>query len=143
MPGAAPAEVRAEHRVRYYDVSALDAAGLQDQMQRRGPRGFWAHTTWHVTWSARCEVTLDTRIVFPRHVAPQRLPDALRRDWAAMTRALMQHEMQHRAFGIAAAAEIERTACRNADAVIERWAAEDVRLDRLTDHGRTTGVTLD
>ncbi|MWB76908.1 DUF922 domain-containing protein [Pseudooceanicola sp. 216_PA32_1] len=143
LTGPAAAEVASAHIVEHYSVTALDSQGLRDEMDAKGPNDYWAHTTWYIEWSARCEVSLRTRIVMPRHAAPDSLPPALRAEWERFEAALLAHEIEHRDFGIAAAEEIESSHCRNAGGVIDRWSARDVELDSRTDHGRNTGAYLD
>ena len=35
-----------------YEVTGETLAEVQAAMGRDGPRGFWAYTTWSVTWTA-------------------------------------------------------------------------------------------
>jgi predicted secreted Zn-dependent protease len=137
---AAPA--RAEIVTLGYEVDAVTAAGLEAQMERRGPQGYWAYTTWWVEWTADCRVTWSAEIVLPRHIRPQALPADLRRRWDRMLENLRRHETEHAGFARQAAAAIGASGCRNGDDFLDRARAQDRQLDEETDHGRTTGVTL-
>lgn len=133
---------RAEIVTLGYEVDAVTAAGLEAQMERRGPQGYWAYTTWRVEWTADCRVSWSAEIVLPRHGRPQAMPADLRRRWDRMLENLRRHEMEHAGFARQAAAAIGASGCRDGDAFLDRARAQDRQLDDQTDHGRTTGVTL-
>jgi predicted secreted Zn-dependent protease len=140
----APFVARAEDRVvtRHYPVSALTAAGLEEEMQARGPKGFWAYTTWHVDWTPGCQVSLTVSYTFPEHLRPEAMPRALRLRWQAMLVALKQHEQGHAALGAKARRAVQAARCRNTGPIFARIAAEEREYDAKTRHGARDGVTL-
>lgn len=126
----------------FYTVDAPTIDGLVTQMAERGPRGYWAYAEWYVRWSAACEVTLTGTITFPRHPDATVLPRDDMIIWNDMLVALMTHELQHIAHGVSAAEELREAGCRNGNAIIARWAAEDLAYDARTRHGLLEGVDL-
>ena len=127
----------------HYPVSGDNLGELRREMEQNGPNGFWGYTRWWIEWSKRCEVTLTTTITMPRLEQPERLSARDLVIWQRMEAALYAHERLHAAHGIAAAREIHQAGCRNARAIINKWARQDRILDRTTRHGRTQGVRLD
>lgn len=125
-----------------YVVDATTSWGLRDQMQARGPRGFWAYTDWYVKWSGNCKVSVKITYRMPKHKNEAALDPTLRKEWRAMVSALKAHEEKHGAHGIQAAQEIEKTRCANGNAIIQKWANQDRVLDKRTGHGRHEGVQL-
>ena len=142
LAAPAVAEPALSESIRFYRVSALTADGLRKEMAQNGPEGYWGYGRWTLRWSANCKVRLKTTIDLPRHSRPTALPPDLRRAWDAMVTALLAHERQHTTHGLQAALEIERSKCRNPHDIVDRWSAEDKRLDRRTDHGLKDGVQL-
>lgn len=134
------AEPIIEENWQTYPVEATTAEEILQQMQARGPNGFWAYTSWYVRWSADCDVRLQIDYTMPRHTAPHKLDELLRNDWEAMLMALGQHEEKHGAHGVGAARELVEASCRDGDAIVARWAEKDRILDLETDHGRSEGV---
>jgi predicted secreted Zn-dependent protease len=144
VSGAAdPARVKGGvEEIRYYDISSLKLHNIRRELARKGPRGYWAYAQWWVSWTAQCEVTLTLTIDMPRHTRLDDMSPDLRREWQRMADALLDHERMHLDHGRQAAAEIAADKCRTPYAIIDRWAAEDVAVDRRTNHGRTDGVYL-
>jgi predicted secreted Zn-dependent protease len=126
-----------------YPVSATTSAGLQAEMRKRGPRGFWAYTRWDIRWSKDCVVDVQITYTLPRHSNPGDLPVPIARSWRSMRAALKAHEEEHGSHGIAAAREISQANCVEAKSIIRKYNLADLRLDRLTRHGQTQGVRLD
>lgn len=145
LGAAAPAAAAPmmQENLTHYSVSGRNLGELRREMAQNGPNGFWGYTRWHVEWSASCEVRLRIDITMPRLARPERLSQGDLRIWQRMETALMTHERQHAAHGVAAAREIHDANCRNAQAIIQKWAQQDRVLDRRTQHGRTEGVRLD
>lgn len=127
---------------RTYGVSATSVRGLLNEMNARGPRGYWAYTSWNVRWSGSCAVEVKVTYTLPKHTNPRAMPADLQREWARMLKALTAHERLHGAHGIKAGREIDQARCRNPQAIIRKYNRADLRLDRETRHGRTQGVTL-
>ncbi|MCG7493907.1 DUF922 domain-containing protein [Thalassobius sp. Cn5-15] len=131
-----------DEEIRYYDVSSLKLHNIRRELTRKGPRGYWAYAQWWVSWTAQCEVTLTLTIDMPRHTRLDDMPADLRREWLRMTDALLKHERMHLDHGRQAAAAVAADKCQTPYEIIDHWAAEDVELDRRTNHGRADGVYL-
>ena len=140
----APLVARAEDRVvtRHYPVSALTAAGLEEEMQARGPQGFWAYTTWNVDWTGACDVSLTVNYTLPEHLRPEAMTPELHARWQAMLAALVRHEQGHAALGEKARRAVRAAKCRDTGPIFARIAAEERAYDAQTRHGARDGVTL-
>jgi len=134
--------VRHDHTERTYAVTSTTLAAITSEMNRNGPRGYWAYAEWYVQWSGSCDVVLTTTVTFPELASPNRLSAAEKASWDRMVTALRKHEMGHVDHGRAAAKEIAAD-CRNGDAIIRKYNAMDLQYDRVTDHGRRDGVRFD
>ena len=145
LVAAAPAVAAPQmtERLIHYPVSGSNLGELRREMAQNGPEGFWGYTRWWIEWSNRCKVTLTITITMPRLEQPERLSPRDLGIWQRMEAALYAHERLHAAHGIAAAREIHEANCRNARAIINRWAEQDRILDQTTRNGRTQGVRLD
>lgn len=142
VPACLQAGPRIEVVEKTYGVDATTSSGLVDQMHARGPRGYWAYTSWYVEWTGDCQVTAKIVFTMPEHRNAEALDTGLRDGWTAMIAALRAHEEQHAAHGRKAANEIARDHCRNGHAIIDKWAREDVLLDARSNHGMKEGVVL-
>lgn len=129
--------------IQTYAVDGVTSLQLRRQMRERGPKRFWALTRWDVRWSVACDVRVHIVYTVPQHERPSRMPPDVRARFDLMLANLMAHERQHGAHGIAAAREIAQAKCRDAAAIIQKYAAADRKFDRQTGHGRKTGVRLD
>ncbi|MEO0799589.1 MAG: DUF922 domain-containing protein [Pseudomonadota bacterium] len=128
---------------RYYSVFGLSAGELEAAMRRNGPMGFWASTSWLVTWTPDCRVRVRIKYTYPSWRNRNRASPALRRRWKRMMAALVRHERQHGRHGIKAARQLLATRCRrNPRGIVQRWAEQDRIFDRRTNHGVRRGVTL-
>ncbi|WHZ18475.1 MAG: hypothetical protein OJF55_000624 [Rhodanobacteraceae bacterium] len=145
----------------------LDARGPLGESGKR----FDAHTDWRVSWNYRyrtgpsgceftaLEVSTSGTILLPRWVHAADVPDSLLRKWQAYSAALLAHEQGHYTHATDAAGEITRLEqsfndysgdCASlarafnarADAIVERYKAEDAAYDEATGHGRTQGATF-
>ncbi|WP_298295485.1 DUF922 domain-containing protein [uncultured Litoreibacter sp.] len=125
-----------------YPVSATTATGLKAEMERRGPKGFWAYTSWNIRWTAGCAVRVKVVYTLPKHKNPSAMSPAVRKAFDAMLAALVDHEKQHGANGINAAREIDRAGCNGGQRIIRKYNKADRDLDRRTNHGAKTGVIL-
>lgn len=135
-------KIKVKETITYYSVSSLNANKLHRQMERKGPNGYWGYATWDVLRSHNCDLLVVGEIELPRHTRPDRMSRQLRQDWDKMIEALLAHERQHLAHGLAAAKEIAEATCENAIPILEKWAEQDRVLDLETDHGSLTGVNL-
>jgi predicted secreted Zn-dependent protease len=158
---------------RYYDVDAtgadLMAAVTRASPVREEGRIYHAYSRWTVGWRlgwehdgagqcrvASAQVTLDGTITLPRLVAG----DALQgRRFDRYLTALTDHELGHYHHGEEAAAAVasalqalgpmdncaalDRAAGATAAAIVERYRQRDREYDRLTEHGRTQGASLE
>ena len=126
-----------------YAVDGDSLSEIQDTMFRDGPRGFWAYTTWNVTWTADCETTVTGDITLPELGPAADLYDADIAEFDRMAEALLAHELQHVDFGVAYAAEIADQGCpANSDEILQPYLDEERAFDADTQHGYTTGVYL-
>lgn len=145
MPLAGPlaAAPQISHTLTHYDISGNSLAALIDEMARKGPRGHWAYTTWHIRWTGDCKVSLKIAIEMPRLRGEKRLTPRDRQIVAKAFTALRAHEESHAEFGRRAAAEILAARCKGASDVIAKWVRIEKDYDRRTSNGRTEGVTFD
>ncbi|MEM1274835.1 MAG: DUF922 domain-containing protein [Pseudomonadota bacterium] len=125
-----------------YAVTGTTVDTILQQMRDNGPNGSWAYTRWYVRWTASCEVALEINYTMPKHTRRGAMPANIRAEWDKMIAALMAHEEQHGAHGRNAARELVQKRCRNGNAIVQKWAEQDRIYDRVTDHGRTEGVTF-
>lgn len=142
VAGPAQAEITVREAVIYYDVEATTLSGIRSQMQKRGPRGFWAYARWNVQASRDCDVILNVTYTLPRHTKLEALSQSDRDKWLAMTKVLEQHERNHGDHGLSAAKEIKAANCKGRWKIIRKWAKQDKVYDKETDHGRKEGVVL-
>jgi|TARA_R110000851_G_scaffold22821_9_gene67423 predicted secreted Zn-dependent protease len=139
---AAHAKPKVTETIKTYPVSATSLAGLAQEMDQKGPKSYWAYTTWYVKWTGDCKLSVTVDIILPKHKNPSKMPADVRKKFDSMLAALTEHERQHGRHGIAAAEEIERAGCAGGDAIIKKYNAVDIKFDKTTDHGRKKGVTL-
>jgi predicted secreted Zn-dependent protease len=133
---------KVSQKTSYYKVSATSIPALIDELNRSGPQGHWAYTSWYVKWTGSCKLSVDIAYTLPKHGNPSAMPADVRRKWDAMIDALTRHEHQHGGFGVSAAQEIERAGCKNGDAIIAKYASEEKKFDKRTNHGIKDGATL-
>jgi len=128
--------------ITYYEISGDTAAELRAQMKTKGPNGYWGYSRWYVRWSGSCKLSVTVDITMPKLKNPENVPAGLVQKFDKMYAALLTHEKNHGQHGISAAEEIEANRCKNGNAIIDKWAAEDVTYDKRTNHGETEGVVL-
>lgn len=144
----------------------LDAKGPPDSAGHR----FDGQTLWRVNWSYRyapdghgCRFTrmstsLTGTIVLPRWTDADQASSSLVSQWDQYLVALRRHEDGHYAHGVAArdaiqalgesfhipgdCTEIARIFNGEANALLARYASQDVDYDRDTDHGKNQGATF-
>ena len=125
----------------YYTVQGNSVDELRRQMNRKGPKGFWAYTDWYVSWSNTCRVSLRIVYTLPRWRGHDDAPAGLRAKWNTFLANLTAHEKGHGTHGRNAASEIDRSRCsNNPGAIVRRWANQDRVYDAKTRHGRTQGA---
>lgn len=127
-----------------YTVSGASLAEVQDQMSSDGPRGFWAYTTWNVTWTAACETTVTASITLPELDDTADLTEDEVAEFDRMRDALSAHELHHVSFGTGFADQVRDAGCpAKSDAILQRWLQKERDFDAETEHGRTQGVYLE
>ena len=144
--GAVRADVfdAAEISIDTYVVSGSDLTEVQDQMSSDGPQGFWAYTTWNVTWTADCETNVTASITLPELDENADLTEDEVAEFDRMHEALQAHELQHVEFGVAFADEVRASDCpSDSDAMLQPWLQSERDFDAETEHGRTQGVYLE
>lgn len=130
-------------KISYYTVAGSSLPELRREMFLNGPDGFWAYTSWWVSWDATCRVDARVSIEMPRLATPEHLTAAEYNTWQSMLVSLLAHERKHGANGISAAKEIAAASCVDAQQIIRKWNQKDRILDQRTDHGAREGVELD
>ena len=138
--GLASAKPKVKENWSYYEVRGNSIGQLQSQLKSKGPKGFWAYTSWYVRWSGACAVSVEIRYTMPKLIKNDAMPASVLSIWNKMYAALEKHERNHGQHGINAAREIERNGCRNGKAIIRKWAEQDRIYDRKTQHGKTEGI---
>jgi len=126
----------------YYDVKGNTGHELKQQMNRNGPKGFWAYTTWYVRWTSNCVVNLKITYTYPRLANRETAPKQVVKNWDKMMKHLVAHEENHGNHGVQAAKEISENKCRKGKAITRRWAQEDKNYDKRTHHGAKEGISL-
>lgn len=147
-------------RERRYAIVGATVRELERALERFGPRRagrvFAAHTDWEISWSldgpAAPAVYLSASVVLPRWIPARDAPAPLRAEWDRYVAALAAHEALHLDVARRAAARLEAAllapdvdapqAERVAAAVQRDARAEEVELDRRTQHGRGDGAVL-
>ena len=127
-------------KTKYYNVSGSTVSKLRKSMKATGPNGFWAYAEWWVSWNAQCKLRVKITYTMPKIKDRAKTPLSVLKKWDAMLAQLLKHEKQHGQHGINAAQEIEAANCKNGNAIIKKWAAEDKAYDKRTKHGIKEGV---
>jgi len=127
----------------YYTVSGSSLQDLMDDMAVNGPQGFWALTEWYVSWSADCELRVDSTITMPELSEDADLYEEEYAEWERMIEALEEHELGHVANGVGFAQDVLDLGCvMDMDSVRAPWIQADIDFDAETQHGVLTGATL-
>ncbi len=143
LPTVAQASMTTKTQTIHYDIKGKTTQQLKAQMWNKGPNGYWAYVNWYVNWKTRsCRVSLKIKYTYPRWVNINQAPKSTQRKWRRMISALKKHEKGHARHGVEAAREINRNNCRNPQATIDKWAAQDKIYDQRTKHGLIQGVRL-
>ncbi len=145
LPATAQSETLDDADVTFhsYEVTGESLAEIEDAMGRDGPRGFWAFTTWNVTWTADCETSVSGDITLPELAEDADLTDEDIAEFDRMAEALLAHELQHVDFGIAFAADVADQGCpANSDEILQPYLQDERDFDAETEHGYLQGVSL-
>ncbi len=127
----------------YYTVSGDSLQALMDDMAANGPQGFWALTQWYVTWSADCELRVDSTITMPELSDDADLYEEEYAEWDRMIAALEEHELGHVANGVGFAQDVLDQGCDvDVDSALAPWTQADIDYDAETQHGVLNGATL-
>lgn len=125
-----------------YVVDGRTLSDVADDMAANGPNGFWAYTTWYVTWTGDCAITIDGSITLPELAEDNGLSSYDEEVFATMLEALDAHEQGHIDFARGFAEEMAEAGCDVPDNAIDPWLEAERAYDVETNHGETEGVTL-
>ena len=143
QPTLAPASMTTKTQINYYNIKGKTTQQLKWQMKNNGPNGYWAYVNWYVNLkTGSCHVSLKIKYTYPRWSDIHQAPKSLQQKWRRMIFALKKHEKGHARHGVEAAREINRNNCKNPQATIDKWAAQDKIFDQRTKHGLIQGVIL-
>lgn len=137
------AEPKVKVILKYYKVQGKTRNELIEQMQAKGPKGFWAYTSWRIHRSGTCDLDLTITYTLPQLADRARVPLRLRANWDRMIDRLSFHEQGHGDHGREAVRELIETKCQDFQSVVGKWAHQDKVYDKRTEHGLTQGVVLD
>ena len=128
-----------------YEVSGDSLYDVQEMMARIGPKGFWAYTETYWNWDESCRMRFRANVTMPELVERDRLTKVELEAWDKMVIALLDHEMEHVTIGRDWAGAIVDAGCDPSAVtrINQEHGDNDAELDRVTDHGRLTGVTFD
>ena len=161
-------------QTRHFPVIGYDSASIRQSIEKNGPVGqdgtrYHAHTIKDIKWNYRwieskslCRLTqlnvsIKIEYLLPRLEDPERLDDTLRDRWDTYYQKLLEHEKQHKDYGVMAARELEQNllslkqmSCsrlenelaREADRVLDKYDRLEKEYDRKTNHGVNQGVVL-
>ena len=129
-----------------YGTYELDSDTLPDilaEMNLEGPNGFPAYTTWYVSWTAACELSVTATITLPDLGPDADLTPEDEATFRTMLENLEEHERNHVDFGLGYAREVQEMGCQGDTATpLQEWLAEERQYDIDTDHGRSEGAWL-
>jgi predicted secreted Zn-dependent protease len=162
MTGRAPV-------IRYYEIYSKDWAGMRNEIDQKGPKGFHGFANWKVSYNYRyntsaggqCSITslvpqFEGEILLPHWVPGPDVSATQRQQWDRFIAALKVHEDGHIDHGTKLSAalaqlsgmqapscgEAESQVKKRADELIQRYSAMDAEYDRDTNHGATQGASL-
>lgn len=145
-PGATLADTMDEADVTTieYTVSGSSLDEVMEDMAQRGPQGFWAYTTWNVTWTGGCETSVTAEITMPVLDDDADLSEDEVAEFSRMSEALFDHELGHVEIGLSFAKDIEASDCpADFSDLHEYWLQAERDYDSETDHGQNEGVYLE
>ncbi|MEP6897940.1 MAG: DUF922 domain-containing protein [Rhodanobacter sp.] len=163
-------------QLQYYAVTGNDAQALRRSLNANGPlvadgKRYDAYTRWKLRWhyhwnsdaTGACALVsfdsvTDVQMTLPQWQIPERIPQALRRQWAAYLQALRTHEEGHAQIGRAAADAMDnlmrtfgtRPDCHALDIelqargkrLLQDFSGKDAEYDLRTQHGMTQGAVF-
>ena len=142
IPSTGIAKPKVKVATEYYEIEGTTRDALRTQMKEKGPNGYFGWTSWYVRWTGSCQVSVEVNYIMPKLKSSDEISDKLKESFDTFYAALLAHEERHGSHGISAAEEIEASRCKDGNAIIEKWVAEDVKFDKETFHGQTEGVIL-
>ena len=146
FPGLALADIfdEADITIMEYEVSGADLDAVSADMQQNGPQGYWAYTTWNVTWTPECETSVTADITMPVLADDADLDDDEVAEFERMADALLDHELGHVQVGLDFAQDVAAAGCpADVSDLHEYWLQVERDYDAETEHGGNEGVYLD
>lgn len=151
-------------RIVYYNIEGATEEELRAQLDELGPvdpSGYKgdAVTDWQISWTwpgygsddcdlSEAEVSYTVKVIFPRWIPPEDVPNNLVITWFNYTYRLAKHEKGHVDYVVenyeivldAIKGATCETADASAEAALEPIRAFDLEYDRQTGHGATQGA---
>lgn len=157
-----------EHQT--YEISGDTAKELKQEMRQKGPRGYFAYTSWDIrfhykyqrqnSYCALSKIRVDLKIVYtlPEFDDYDDADNELKQNWANYMSNLQIHEDGHAQNGLGAAREIDamlshlpamnnceelnQAANQKANEIIRKYNILDTQYDAETKHGLKQGAVL-
>ncbi|MEK9823673.1 MAG: DUF922 domain-containing protein [Gammaproteobacteria bacterium] len=161
---ALPVSAATSQKVSVYAIHGQTWEALKQQMDQKGPRGFYGWTSYEIAWrfqwseaGGNCRLTsvdvdTDIEITMPEWRDHARAERALQWHWRRFYDALLEHEQVHVEMALTGAEDIkatlsaigERSSCSQLETeanqlghqILERVRQKNQRFDEETDHGR-------
>ncbi|MFZ3324133.1 MAG: DUF922 domain-containing protein [Usitatibacter sp.] len=162
--GEATTTPNASNKVEYYDVHGTTWDELVNQINTKGPEGFWGNAGTKISYKYRSRgtanscvienvtVNTDSTVRLPRWVNRNEAPAKLQAYWDGVLRSLDLHERGHVKISLDSARELERTlkaipqqptcdgldtlAGQQAQRILNEHSRKQDLYDAETDHGR-------
>ncbi|WP_342078104.1 DUF922 domain-containing protein [Yoonia sp. SS1-5] len=129
--------------IKPYTISGSSLAEVEEQLNSKGPHGYWAWAQTRWRWDGNCNMSFRAEITMPRLEDPGRLTAAEQAEWDRMYAALLDHEMGHVTIGRDTALAIKAADCKvDSQAYDAEFRAAQKAYDARTNHGIDTGATL-
>ncbi|MGQ0564712.1 MAG: DUF922 domain-containing protein [Gemmobacter sp.] len=143
LPALSQTDIAVDVTYEAYELDSDTLPDIQAEMNLEGPYGFPAYTTWAVTWTAACEISVTATIIQPDLGLDADLSEEDEQTFRTVLENLEAHEENHIAFGMGFAEEVQEMGCQGDTAtVLQEWLAEERQYDIDTEHGRTEGAWL-
>ena len=143
LPALAQTDIDVDVTYSTYELDSDTLPDIQAEMNRVGPYGFPAYTTWYVNWTAACDLTVTASITLPDLGPDADLSEADEATFRTMLENLEAHEYNHVEFGVGFAEEVRDMGCRGDTAsLLQEYLADERQYDADTEHGRTEGAWL-
>lgn len=169
IPSAfAALDVQTEHET--YGIKGSSVAELKQQMRKKGPRGYFAYTSWDIRFNYgylrqngscsldQVKVDLKTVYTMPEFKNYDDADNELKQKWDFFIKNLQTHEDGHAQNGLGAARDIDamltslpamnncealnQVANQKASAIIRQYNARDIQYDAQTEHGIKQGAVI-